>query len=65
MTAAAVKEKETKINELIEELGNKEMLLSEAQAQLESVRGVGGMVDCSGGWSGCSCTAIVNGQSRV
>jgi hypothetical protein len=38
VTAAAVKEKETKINELIEELGNKEMLLSEAQAQLESVR---------------------------
>lgn len=32
--AEAVREKETKINELIEELGGKEMLLSEAQSQL-------------------------------
>lgn len=33
----AVREKDSKINELIEELGNKELLLSEAQKQLESV----------------------------
>lgn len=37
-TAAAMREKEGKINDLIEELGNKEMLLSEAQAQLAAVR---------------------------
>lgn len=37
-TAEAVREKETKINELIEELGNKELLLSEAQSQLAAVR---------------------------
>lgn len=36
-TAEAVREKETKINELIEELGNKELLLSEAQSQLAAV----------------------------
>jgi hypothetical protein len=33
-TAEAVRVKDTKINELIEELGNKELLLSEAQSQL-------------------------------
>ena len=38
MSAEVVREKEKKINELIEELGNKEMLLSEAQAELSSVR---------------------------
>ncbi len=36
-TAEAVRQKETKINELIEELGNKELLLSEAQSQLAAV----------------------------
>lgn len=37
-SAEAVREKEKKINELIEELGNKELLLSEAQGQLAAVR---------------------------
>ena len=32
-----VREKDAKINELIEELGGKEMLLSEAQSQLAKV----------------------------
>lgn len=36
-----MREKEAKINELIEELGNKELLLSEAKQELESVRGGG------------------------
>lgn len=40
-TAEAVREKESKINELIEELGNKELLLSEAQSQLAAVSGWG------------------------
>ncbi|EFN56078.1 hypothetical protein CHLNCDRAFT_145586 [Chlorella variabilis] len=35
----AVREKEAKINELIEELGNKELLLSEAKQELESTKG--------------------------
>ena len=35
--AESVREKEVKINELIEELGNKELLLSEAQGQLVAV----------------------------
>lgn len=34
-----IKEKEGKINELVEELGNKELLLSEAQASLSKVGG--------------------------
>ena len=42
-TAEAVRQKEAKINELIEELGNKELLLSEAQAQLAAVRRAGGL----------------------
>ena len=48
--AEAVREKEVKINELIEELGNKELLLSEAQGQLAAVSGGG----CAGnvGWAG-------------
>ena len=37
LTAEAVREKDSKINELIEELGNKELLLSEAQSQLAAV----------------------------
>lgn len=41
MALEAVREKEAKINELIEELGNKELLLSEAKQELESVRGGG------------------------
>lgn len=39
LTAEAVREKDSKINELIEELGNKELLLSEAQSQLAAVSG--------------------------
>lgn len=42
--AEIVREKDSKINELIEELGNKELLLSEAQAQLVGVREAGGWV---------------------
>ena len=38
-SAAALKEKDTKINELIEDLGNKEMLLSEAQSKLSGMAG--------------------------
>lgn len=37
--AIAVKEKEAKINELIEDLGNKELLLSEAQGKLAGLSG--------------------------
>lgn len=37
--ATQLKEKESKVNELIEELGNKEMLLSEAQAQVAAHAG--------------------------
>ncbi len=33
----SIKEKDVKINELMEDLGNKEMLLSEAQASLAKV----------------------------
>lgn len=45
-----IKEKEGKINELVEELGNKELLLSEAQASLSKV---GGRVLGLGGVGGC------------
>ncbi len=39
--AEALREKDKKINELIEDLGNKELLLSEAQGQLAAVRAAG------------------------
>ena len=50
-----VREKDAKINELIEELGGKEMLLSEAQAQLAKVGGRVADVGCVGGMFGSFC----------
>lgn len=44
----ALREKDTKINELVEELGSKELLLSEAQAQLAAVRWLGRGSGCGG-----------------
>lgn len=38
-TAVALKKKDAKINELIEDLGNKELLLSDAQSKLQSLAG--------------------------
>ncbi len=41
----SIKEKDGKINELMEDLGNKELLLSEAQASLAKVGAAAGWLD--------------------
>lgn len=43
-----LKEKDVKINELVEDLGNKELLLSEAQVSLAKVRAAAGRFGQSG-----------------